>query len=563
MIAVDGQNIGDNFTISVPMLESKKSRECDISIDIHADAKPYQWCHALIQLQLTPPDGVHNEPATIQNFDLPIQVSNIYKYNDDADLLLVTNLGTTAEEVALWRQLVEEKFGLSMDLWNVSLTGQMEIISAGERESLFQKYAGKTIIVLGNKFQYFGQGMRTTLDITSRGPVSSAIVDGTCISIPGYQVDDTDFSQIEQLHNEITLYSQTRTYPSVKKFLTDAANTFLTPIFSQTRSVIRIRKKGRRGDDATRCAEKAMRCEMELTRRFPGIRVFILWRTFSKLRNQKNVVAGEIEIRPVPRTGKLTIGGSRPSCDLGEKDILQFLLSLPFQHRLKMLWDDLSRDGRESLKELDEVVRFDLVLELSKLIAVNAPWPDPMSQESVRSQLKRNASFFSYDLDHRFSQGSIKRVSTILGSVLAMANACPGSWARPLTAKTRRKNVWSVISSFVDDFVARHYPIPQMAREVKREIKRFISQTTKEMRAANKLKTSSKKDLVLELVTKKVLVGVPGNWQSGNIIDVDVFGSKIIGESEWERVENLNRELEIQASHDRSSAEREVERMTR
>ena len=51
-----------------------------------------------------------------------------------------------------------------MDIWNVVLNGHLGLISG---DSVFNMYRGKTIIMLGNLFEYFDKGRLTFREVTS------------------------------------------------------------------------------------------------------------------------------------------------------------------------------------------------------------------------------------------------------------------------------------------------------------------------------------------------------------------------------------------------------------
>jgi hypothetical protein len=82
---------------------------------------------------------------------------------------------------------------MQMDIWNVSLNGHLELISGpniATRRSLFDLYKGKTIIMLGNTFEYFDGGKREAMDLMDTKDPAAAAMDGTSLLWAGSDVSD-------------------------------------------------------------------------------------------------------------------------------------------------------------------------------------------------------------------------------------------------------------------------------------------------------------------------------------------------------------------------------------
>lgn len=100
----------------------------------------------------------HRPLRSIMHYHIEVQISAKYSFNPDSRYLLVVNADTRPE-------VIHQVFGLvgdlemSMDVWNLSVYGNFINPLTG-RCVLFD-YVGKSIIIFGNPFEYFGQGIRS------------------------------------------------------------------------------------------------------------------------------------------------------------------------------------------------------------------------------------------------------------------------------------------------------------------------------------------------------------------------------------------------------------------
>jgi hypothetical protein len=135
--------------ISVNELRSNAKEGIQFLLQIKPDEIPYTRKEVRLALSLTPADG--GEACAIQQFELPIQISNTFRYNPNANVLLVTNINTPAGQVESWRERCN-CLGLHMDIWNVSLNGHLELTGEHPQRNngpskLFELYSGKTIVM--------------------------------------------------------------------------------------------------------------------------------------------------------------------------------------------------------------------------------------------------------------------------------------------------------------------------------------------------------------------------------------------------------------------------------
>lgn len=98
----------------------------------------------------------------IMRHQISIQVSEGYQFNSDAQFLLVVNAATNNNAITQIQQFIRTRLYLDVDTINVSLTGTLEDPKSGKTTLL--KYKGKSIIIAGNPFTYFGKSKRYNWD---------------------------------------------------------------------------------------------------------------------------------------------------------------------------------------------------------------------------------------------------------------------------------------------------------------------------------------------------------------------------------------------------------------
>src|SRR5277367_5962763 len=147
MLSLGTEFLEGEFGVSIPELFANSRETFSMIVKVRSNATPYKVTLLDVYLNLSPPGAP--KPVPIQRFELPVQISNHYKYNPKANVLLVTNSCTSSQQVDAWQNLVSG-MGMSIDVYNVSLYGHM-----GLKDSILSKYLGKMVVLLGNNFGYF------------------------------------------------------------------------------------------------------------------------------------------------------------------------------------------------------------------------------------------------------------------------------------------------------------------------------------------------------------------------------------------------------------------------
>jgi len=160
----------------IPILRSHPSHDIEITIKIADNAQPYTNTNACVDLELRHPHGTQLQ--RIQNYILPIQISNAFKHNPQSQALLITNSATTLEEIEKWHSMFYDGMGMQVDVWNIGVNGKL-----GFDTNVIELYHGMTAIILGNCFEYFQRGSRNALDLLEHQDFFNATVKGTSFLI--------------------------------------------------------------------------------------------------------------------------------------------------------------------------------------------------------------------------------------------------------------------------------------------------------------------------------------------------------------------------------------------
>jgi hypothetical protein len=122
-----------------------------------------------------------------QSFDLTIQISATHVYDEQAEILLVTNVKTPPDRFEAIGEFIRKDLRLKMDVWNVSQYGGLiwqEQNKENEESSsnILNAYRGRMIIFLGNEFDHFGVESQTLIDLCeSRAIAAECFAGSSCL----------------------------------------------------------------------------------------------------------------------------------------------------------------------------------------------------------------------------------------------------------------------------------------------------------------------------------------------------------------------------------------------
>lgn len=516
--------------IPINLLASRDSKDVKLLVKVPLNAAPYTKTEARVSLQLTPPDNT--EPCTIQVYNIPIQVSSTFQHDPESKVLVVTNFDTSADDVEMWYQLICKRFGLKMDVWNVSVNGHLELLGGTkntERQSLFQLYKGKTIIMLGNSFSYFDRGQRTAMDLIDPKDFATATFGGTNLLISGMDVDPKQTLYLTRLLRT-SAYPQCREFATVKQLVAAVALDCHEKNFYITQYVCTPKP---RGDNSQRCSSKANRAASELLKRLPNFRFLISWASADA---SVIATAGRVEVFPCTPYAKSKFILTRPVAAHRFEEMNEFaiLLSLPFTTKLEMLWDDFGKEGSASKKvstqSLAAAIELDMITELARFVNPNPSWPDTIEKQQIFSFLPRLNEFFNYNTSRPFTQASESRVVEILGDLTLLADCCPGSAPRQLTVVTRRKNLWSELHTKITGFINLHYG-HLGANVIKSPYIKYVTEETNRTLSET---PASRKSKIVERVLAKIPINVGMDFSESmtGLVDFEMMGNIVLNPTE-------------------------------
>ena len=175
---------------NVDMVRSNEPATVEQVIRVSPDAPSYSHVDLRLDLYISAPNDTSTssdsetppELQFIQQHDLRVQISAHYVPSETADFLLITNSTTTNERVQAIRNFIESDLMMGVDEWNIGLYGGLQYrIEEGESvpSSVLSTYEGKTIIFLGNEFEFFQSGSRSIFQLCDLEPLANATLKGT------------------------------------------------------------------------------------------------------------------------------------------------------------------------------------------------------------------------------------------------------------------------------------------------------------------------------------------------------------------------------------------------
>ena len=193
----EGVNWNNFEAENVSQLASKSSLDIHQIVGVSATAE--HNARAMIRINLFisyPEDELVDEEALplqlIHQVDFTVKISSAYEYHNDAAFIVVTNSDAPNDNVQALRHFIQDELKSKMDLWNLGLYGGLQLPyeeSETTARTVLSSYSGKSIIFLGNQFNYFGHGSRNALQLCDIMPLAQASQDGTSCLFLGYSDD--------------------------------------------------------------------------------------------------------------------------------------------------------------------------------------------------------------------------------------------------------------------------------------------------------------------------------------------------------------------------------------
>jgi hypothetical protein len=506
-----------DLSIPINVLEAHRITNVEVSVKVSDSAIPYTKTKTRVSLHLRHPNN--SEITTIQHYILPIQISNIFQFNPDAHMLLITNSETESKEVEEWHSLICEQLGLKMDIWNVGLNGHLGLLSGSETQSLFDMYCGKSII-LGNMFEYFERGRRTVLDLIDHEKFFACGVDGSNFIISGLQTSERVC--------KLRCLLQSRSYPRThsggfqtgKKLVQGIVAAYNKDTLWTSKFICRPKRKG--SNNSTRCQKKAKRIANGLQKWLPMVTFSISWS--SSLSNKNS--CGRIEVFPcLPSVAKLLATSN--ANELQETNRFCTLLTIPFSKRLEFLWNHVIEKKGRITEGLVEAIEYDLALELERYLA-KPTWPDCIRKREMFSHLPRLQQFFSFDCLSPFPAESLGIMISILADLLLLVQGKSGRFQRAFTFATQRLHLESELLIRLKLFLKCHYDYLG-GKIAQNQWKECLSQ-----KIAGRKNEGRNSELLTNRVAKRFGI-ILGSEITDDVMDVESVGNIIIDEGELQQ----------------------------
>jgi hypothetical protein len=146
-------------------------------------------------------------------WDLPVQVSEEYCFDPKAEFLLVVNAATDVKTIAQLQRFIGNRLHLKSDLLNLSISGTCEDHEL--EESILRRYQKKSIIIVGNSYNFQVKDIRYNWELMDPNVVLSLAMEGTSFLFCGLRS--------EKAEDCLKKWSSLMGYvdPKVKKFNTN------------------------------------------------------------------------------------------------------------------------------------------------------------------------------------------------------------------------------------------------------------------------------------------------------------------------------------------------------
>ncbi|CAG8500812.1 17105_t:CDS:10 [Dentiscutata erythropus] len=163
------QNMENEYGFEIPLLKAGETLKLEAALTL-TEAEAFECADFWLYLELGKIE-VPSTPKIVHILSFDIRVSTIYRGFPQGfypDVLLVTNHKTTRDEYLAWVKLFKETLGLRFFTWDISQMGHFSLMSnittlySNEPTTLMKDFSGKTMIVLGNDFEYGEYGQKVT-----------------------------------------------------------------------------------------------------------------------------------------------------------------------------------------------------------------------------------------------------------------------------------------------------------------------------------------------------------------------------------------------------------------
>ncbi|KAI4861084.1 hypothetical protein F4820DRAFT_82279 [Hypoxylon rubiginosum] len=401
----------DAVTISPSTIRSRGGVVLKQQLRVHSNAQSYQHVTAIVKLYLGKPtytqSGGQVDVNPVHIVEISMQVSDLYYNHPGASFLLVTNSETGRERADSVRRFVNNSLGMEIDTWNLSLYAGLDQRDHDSDAvwSVLSKYHGKTIIFLGNQFDFFGQGTKSIFDVCDPEVIITAATHDTHFLF----LDTPDFEPHEKLMNEVVFCSnesvsdtrasitQSHRFHSVADFVTAITQQKQHSSLSHARYAITASKKWHQVG-SSKPETLAKNVAEQLQRKLPTDRFLV---TF----NRPNIPEDSKVCRPdvivtigVPHHNSMAsleraaasdlVADMSPTDGIRAAEAYMIVEAIPLHHRADLLWgtavgspSDGDHDFGLRSEFATEALTTSLIQTTNReveLLLDKAPWPDKL-----------------------------------------------------------------------------------------------------------------------------------------------------------------------------------------
>lgn len=151
---LEGELAGRNFSVrDIDNCRSNQEFGISKSFTVADATEVFSTGSMRLELHLSDPHRPE-KLREIVNYEVDIQISEGYEYRENSQFLLVVNAHTEGEAILEMKRLIVSGLHLGVDIFNLSLTGTLA--NDETEKSVLLNYKGKSIIITGDAFRYFG-----------------------------------------------------------------------------------------------------------------------------------------------------------------------------------------------------------------------------------------------------------------------------------------------------------------------------------------------------------------------------------------------------------------------
>lgn len=174
-------------------------------LHVASNARPYKTIKVNLALYISAAGSTPSanwdiaKMQLIQSHDVEMQVAPGHVFKEKSDILIVTNADTRRDHFEAIQDFITDKLSLTTDIWNVNLYGglfQADESGDDERVNVLSLYHGKTVIFLGNKFDFYGLESKSVLDFCDAESLFEACLAGASCLYLGAISDQEKFKNL-------------------------------------------------------------------------------------------------------------------------------------------------------------------------------------------------------------------------------------------------------------------------------------------------------------------------------------------------------------------------------